>query len=508
VTGTPGHQRVRVAIVGSGFSGLGMAAALLRHGIDDFVVLEKADDVGGTWRDNTYPGAACDVPSLLYSYSYVPNPGWSRSFSPQGEILDYLRCFAAGQGILPHIRFGHGVTRARWDDESSGWVIETTAGTIVADVLVSARGPLSEPKLPSIPGIERFTGTMFHSARWNHEHDLTGERVAVIGTGASAIQFVPRIQPEVGRLSVFQRTPPWIIPRRDRTLGRLEHRVFRAVPPVQQSVRAAIYWGRELYVLGFVGTERRRRRMMGAAELVARRHLANQVPDPGLRDRLTPHYDMGCKRILISNDYYPALSQPNVDVVTDPIVEVTEHSVVTADGTEHPVDTVIFGTGFDVTNPETARTTIGRGGVSLADAWSTGLAAHRGTTVAGFPNLFIMVGPNTGLGHTSIVFVIESQIAYVLGALDAMSRDGIAALDPRREAQDQWNRRLAERSRRTVWTAGGCDSYYLDDRGHNVAVWPGSSWGLRRSLRRFDIESYRTVVGADDRPAGRAMLVG
>jgi len=494
---------VAVAIVGAGFSGIGLAAGLRRAGFDDFVVLEQADRVGGTWRDNTYPGAACDVPSNLYSFSFAPNPRWSRSFSPQGEIQDYLTDCARRFEIEPHLRFNHRVESARWDEEAQRWRIDSSGGPYCARFLVSARGPLSEPRLPDIAGISAFEGTMFHSARWDHDHDLTGERVAVIGTGASAIQFVPEIQPRVGSLTVFQRTPPWVLPRRDRQLTPAEHRLFELLPAAQLAVRAAVYWGRETYALGFVGPSARRRRVMAPAERLARRHLAAQVPDPELRAKLAPTYQMGCKRILLSNDYYPALGQPNVELVTDAISGIGRHSVLTAGGGEHPVDTIIWGTGFDVTGHAAAASTFGRNGIRLDHAWSSGMEAYRGTTVSGFPNLFFMVGPNSGLGHTSIVFVIESQIAYVIDALATMERAGASAFDVRPEAQDRWNRRLAQRSRSTVWTSGGCDSYYLDAAGRNVAVWPGSSWSYRRSLRRFDSDAYRLTSSGASR-ASRA----
>ncbi|HVX22723.1 MAG TPA: NAD(P)/FAD-dependent oxidoreductase [Acidimicrobiales bacterium] len=516
---------VDVAVVGAGFAGIGMAAGLLRAGHTDLVVLERGADVGGTWRDNTYPGAACDVPSNLYSFSFAPNPDWSRSFSPQPEIQGYLRRCADRFGVRPHIRFGHTVTRAAWDEAAQHWVLDVdravpgdgeTAGhetvrhetvRCTARVLVSARGPLSEPKLPAVAGLDRFTGTVFHSARWDHGHRLAGERVAVVGTGASAIQFVPQIQPEVASLTVFQRTPPWIIPRRDRAFTAAEHRLYAAAPAAQQAARAAVYWGREGYVLGFVG--HRFRRLAGRLPAaVARAHLARQVPDPALRAVLTPDYQVGCKRVLISSDYYPAVCRPNVEVVPDAVAEVRERSVVTAGGQEREVDTIIFGTGFDVTAHDAAERTHGIGGVSLADAWAGRLSAYKGTTVAGFPNLFLMVGPNAGLGHTSIVFIIESQVAYVLGALHHMRRHHLASVEVTAGAQQRWTDRLDRASRDTVWTDGGCRSYYLDDRGRNIAIWPGSSWSFHRALRRFDADAYRTVPGRRPRtaPAGAPAL--
>ena len=494
--------RHRVAIVGAGFAGIGLAVRLRQRGTDDFVVLERADDVGGTWRDNTYPGAACDVPSNLYSFSFCPNPTWTRSFSPQREIHDYLRSCALRFGVMPHIRFRHEVTRATWDDAAQCWDIETTGGRVRASVLVSARGPLSEPAIPDIPGLSSFAGTLFHSARWDHEHDLRGEKVAVIGTGASAIQFVPAIQPAVGTLTLYQRTAPWIIPRRDRALSRVEHALFRRVPAAQLAARAAIYWAREAYVLGFVGRPERRRRRARVATVAARRLLERQVRDPQLREKLTPRYELGCKRILIANDYYPALTRPNVEVVTARIAEVRPHSIVTSDGQERPVDTIVLGTGFDVTGHAAAEHTVGRDGRTLAEAWASRLAAYKGTTVAGFPNLFLMVGPNSGLGHSSIVFIIESQIRYILSALDRMERDGAGSVEVTAGAQESWTAEIERRSAATVWAAGGCRSYYLDDKGRNVAIWPGSSWAFRRATRRFDAAAYalraaRTTVSQD-----------
>ena len=428
---------MRVLVVGAGFAGLAMAVRLKQAGIDDFVILERGDDVGGTWRDNTYPGAACDVPSHLYSFSFAPNPRWTRAFSPQWEILDYLRDVARRYGIVPHLRLGTGAAALRWDDGERHWVVDVERqaeagsddaggnGGYTADVVVGAMGALSEPSLPDIPGIETFAGTLFHSAGWDHTHDLAGERVAVIGTGASAIQFVPEIQPAVAHLDVYQRTPPWIVPRRDRALRPLERRLFRAVPAVQQAIRAGIYWVRELLAFGFTHPQR-----MVPIQRLAAAHLARQVRDPDLRTRLTPDYTIGCKRILISNDWYPALQQPNVELVSDGIAEVRPHSVVTADGSERPTDTIICGTGFHVTDFPAGRRIHGPGGATLSDVWQArgSMEAYLGTTVAGFPNLFLLVGPNTGLGHTSMVFMIESQVAYVVDALAHMESTAATAL--------------------------------------------------------------------------------
>jgi cation diffusion facilitator CzcD-associated flavoprotein CzcO len=476
----------RIAIVGSGFSGIGLGIRLKQAGIHDFVILERADDLGGTWRDNTYPGCGCDVPSHLYSFSFAPNPEWSRTFSPQEEIWDYLRRCAEEHGLMPHIRYGHDLREGAWDEDAQSWELDTSAGPLSARVLVSAVGGLSEPRLPDIPGVEDFEGVAFHSAAWNHEHDLTGERVAVIGTGASSIQLVPQIQPRVARLHVFQRTPPWIVPQRDRALTRFERRLYRAFPPAQLAMRAAIYWARESFLTGFMYPDRGPR----LNERIALRHLEQQVPDPELRKKLRPRYRMGCKRILISDDYYPALTQPNVELVTDSISELRSGSIVTADGTERDVDTVIYGTGFHVLDMPIGQRIRNADGLRLEDVWQGSPRAHRGTTIAGFPNLFIMVGPNTGLAHNSIVFMIESQINYVLDSLRFMDREGVSAVEVRSEAQEAYNREVQARMEGTVWTTGGCKSWYLDAQGHNTTLWPGLTWRFRRATRHLDPAEY------------------
>ncbi|HEV2075249.1 MAG TPA: NAD(P)/FAD-dependent oxidoreductase, partial [Thermoleophilaceae bacterium] len=472
---------VRVAIVGSGFAGLGMAIRLKQEGVEDFVVLERADDVGGTWRDNSYPGATCDVPSHLYSFSFDPNPAWSRSFSPQPEIWDYLRGTAERHGVTPHLRLGHEVLAATWDEDRRRWAIETSRGSFTAQVLVSGVGALSEPATPRLPGLESFRGRVFHSATWDHSHDLTGERVAVIGTGASAIQFVPQIQPLVRRLALFQRTPPWVVPRTDRAFTALEKRLFRSLPAVQRLVRAAIYWSRESYVVGFTTNPK----AMKAVELLARLHLRRQVKGPGLREKLRPAYTIGCKRILISNDYYPALGEPNVEVVTDAIGEVRPGSIVSVDGTEREIDTIIFGTGFQVTEPAAATWIRGRGGRRLADAWRDGMTAYLGTAIAGFPNLFFLTGPNTGLGHTSMIYMIEAQVEYVLDALRTMDRRALGAVDVRPEVQADFNTELQRSMEGTVWTSGGCASWYLDASGRNTTLWPDFTFRFRRRTSSF-----------------------
>jgi cation diffusion facilitator CzcD-associated flavoprotein CzcO len=492
--------RSKVLVIGTGFAGLGMAIRLKQAGLDDFVVLERAGEVGGTWRDNTYPGAACDVPSHLYSFSFAPNPDWSRSFSPQAEIQEYLRRTATEFGVRAHIRFHHEVLGAVWDETAQRWRVQTNAGEFEADVLISATGALSDPQVPPLPGLDRFEGTVFHSARWRHDHDLTGKRVAVVGTGASAIQFVPQIQPQVEHLTVFQRTPPWILPRWDRPFRPAEQWAFRHLPLMQRIARAGIYWGREQMVAGFVVTPN----LMRVAERLARRHLERSVPDPGLRAKLTPDYRIGCKRILISNDYLPSLTEPNVDLVAAGLAAVRERSVIAADGSEHEVDTMIFGTGFHVTDIPVADRITGPGGLTLKGHWAAGMKAYKGTAVAGFPNLFLLVGPNTGLGHSSQVFMIESQIAYVLDAVRHLQRTGdvVAVRD---EAENEWDVGVQRAMGRTVWTTGGCASWYLDDRGRNTTLWPGSTWRFRRHTARFDPSAYRVLEPA---PTPESVSVG
>ncbi len=478
--GVPASRHVRVAIVGAGFGGLGMAIRLKQAGIDDFVVLERAGDVGGTWRDNTYPGCACDVPSHLYSFSFALHPGWSRTFSGQQEIWAYLRGCVDRFDLAGHLRYNHPVTEMRWDDQRRHWQLASPAGDYTADALVVAGGPLSEPSTPDIAGLDTFAGKVFHSARWDHTHDLAGRDVAVIGTGASAIQFVPRIAPEVASLRLFQRTAPWILPRSDRRITAAERAVYRAVPAAQRLVRTAIYWVREATGFNFLHPAG-----MRLGQLIARRHLRRSVPDPVLRQRLTPGYTMGCKRVLLSNDYYPALQRSTVDLVTEPIREVRPDAVVTADGAVHPVDTIIFGTGFHVTDMPSAHHIHGRDGVSLAQSWAGTMSSYYGVGFAGFPNLFMLLGPNSGLGHNSVVFMIESAVEYVLRALRHLDRTGLAAIEPSREAQDRFTAWVDRRMAGTVWLAGGCRSWYLDATGRNSALWPSYSYRYRLATRRW-----------------------
>jgi cation diffusion facilitator CzcD-associated flavoprotein CzcO len=484
-------EHFRVLIIGSGFSGLGMAIRLKERGLTHFAVLERLDGLGGTWRANHYPGLCCDVPSHLYSYSFELNRHWTRGFASGPEIREYLDNTAEKYGVLPFIRFGHEVQQAAWNDDAQRWDVETNRGRMTAEVLVSAAGALSEPSVPDIPGLDSFEGHAFHSADWDHEHDLAGKRVAVVGTGASAIQFVPQIQPLVSKLYVFQRTPPWIIPRLDHEITKPEHFLLRWIPFAEAFVRLAIYVMLEVRVLGF-----RRPAIMRLFANVAKWHLKRQVPDPQLREKLTPDYVIGCKRILIADDYYPALSQPNVEVITSGVQEIRPRAVVGDDGTEHEVDTIIWGTGFRVTDPPIAHRVRGRAGLTLMEHFKRdGFKALYGISVPGFPNLFYMLGPNTGLGHTSMVYMIESQIRYILDALRKMERSAARTVDVRPEVVDEFDQRVQRLMEGTVWTAGHCHSWYLDDTGRNTTLWPTWTISYRNKTRSFDPGKYVATNG-------------
>jgi cation diffusion facilitator CzcD-associated flavoprotein CzcO len=477
--------------VGTGFGGIGMGIALKQAGYDDFIILDKEDDLGGTWRDNQYPGCACDVPSPLYSYSFEPNPDWSRLFAPQREIWAYLRGCARKYGLEAHIRYGSVVEQMHWDEDERRWDVQTVEhgelGSWRPRAVVSAAGALHLPAYPDIPGAERFAGTSFHSARWDHSCDLAGKRVAVIGTGASAIQFVPEIAAQAGQLTVFQRTPPWIHPRPDAPIPARMQSVFRKAPVTARALRDAIYLGLELRALGFAVSPK----LMAPLEAVARRHLASQVTDPALRARLTPDYTIGCKRILLSSDYYPALQRPNVSLVTEGITGITEAGVTTADGEEHKADVIIYATGFKAIESVTSLNISGRDGRKLRTA---NLEAYRGITAAGFPNLFLLLGPNTALGHTSVVFMIETQIQHVLSCLRLLAKDKADAIEVAESAQRRYNDALQRRLRRAVWSEGGCRSWYLDSDGVNRTLWPGFTfeyWARTRRARPGDYTMLR-----------------
>ncbi|MFD3500786.1 flavin-containing monooxygenase [Streptomyces sp. NPDC058678] len=485
------HEHVRVAVIGSGFGGLGAAVRLRREGVTDFVVLERADSVGGTWRDNTYPGCACDVPSHLYSFSFAPNPEWPRTFSGQQHIRAYLEHVADVFRLRPHIRFDSEVKTMTWNAERLCWDIETAAGSLCADFVVSATGPLSDPRIPDIPGLDTFPGKVFHSARWDHDFDLRGKRVAMVGTGASAIQIVPAVQPLAEKLTLFQRTPPWVMPRVDRAITGAERLLHRRLPVTTQ-LRRGLLWGiRELQVQLFT----KRPDELGLVEALAKRNMARSIKDPALRAKLTPDYRIGCKRILLSSEYYPALAEPNVDVVASGLSEVRGSTLVAADGTEAEADVIVFGTGFHVTDMPIADRVVGADGRTLAEAWAAGgaMEALRGGSVPGFPNWMTVIGPNTGLGNSSMILIIESQLNYMVDFVRQLRvLGGQVALDARPGAVRAWNRRVQERMKRTVWNTG-CDSWYLDANGRNTTIWPGTTAEFRRATRRVDLSEYEVL---------------
>ncbi|MFC4337826.1 flavin-containing monooxygenase [Salininema proteolyticum] len=476
-----GTRTVDVAVIGAGFGGIAAGAQLKRNGFHDFAILEKHGEVGGTWWENTYPGCACDVPSHLYSLSSHLNPDWSDTFASQPEILQYLKDSARALGITPHIRFRCEVEDARWNDEASLWELETSRGPLRARFLVSASGPFAEPSVPKIDGIADYRGKTFHSSRWDHDYDLAGKRVAVVGTGASAIQFVPEIRRRAARVTVFQRTAPWIMPRGSRPMRGWEKALLRAVPGANRLRRTALYWGRESWAVGFLNPS-----VMRRAQRLSHLHLRRQVRDPETRRRLTPDYTMGCKRVLLSNDYWRAFNHDDTELVTSPLRHMDADSLTTADGVRHEADAVIWGTGFHVTDPPVAHLITGRGGRTLAERWTPTMSAYKSTTVPGFPNLFMLLGPNSALGHNSVVLMIEAQLKQVMKVLKHMRRTGSRSIEPTEAALDDYRASVGRRMKGTVWVAGGCDSWYLDSAKNPSTVWPGfvpQFWAAQSRLR-------------------------
>ncbi|GAB08229.1 putative oxidoreductase [Gordonia araii NBRC 100433] len=487
-----------VVIIGSGFSGLGMGIALKKDGRDDFVILEKAGDVGGTWRDNTYPGAACDVPTHLYSYSFEPRSNWERLWSYQPEIFNYLKEVSDKYGLGPHLRFHQVAERGYWDEDEMRWHLWTADGQeYVAQFVVSAIGALHIPSIPEIDGIENFGGHAFHSAQWDHSVDLTGKKVAVIGTGASAIQFVPEIVDKVDELQLYQRTPAWVLPRENVNIPAAAQRAFARIPGLRRVFRSGMYWGAEAgaYALN------NRPALLKTVELIGKAHIRRQIDDKELRAKLTPDYRPGCKRLLGSNTYYQALNLAKSEVITDSITGATADGLVTADGRERPADVIIYGTGFHVTDSFESLSIKGKGGADLIARFrEEGPMAHRGITVADMPNAFFLLGPNTGLGHTSIVFMIESQIHYVRDAIRMVDQRGVDAIMPRSEVQSAYNEDLQRRLAGSVWNTGGCQSWYLDEHGNNRTLWPGYTWRYWLSTRRVRPQEYEFLARPGSTP--------
>ncbi|HEY1833111.1 MAG TPA: NAD(P)/FAD-dependent oxidoreductase [Solirubrobacteraceae bacterium] len=477
-------------VVGAGFGGIAAAIELRRAGVAEITVLERGADVGGVWQHNTYPGAACDVPSHLYSYSFAPNPRWGRRFALQGEIRDYVRDAAARGGVLERVRCGVEAKRARWLEDDGVWEVECSDATRRAELLVTACGQLSRPEIPRIAGIESFAGEAFHSSGWRHDLDLRGKRVGVIGTGASAIQFVPRIQSQVASLTVVQRTAPWILPKLDRAYSPLAKRLFASVPALQSAGRFGLWAALEVAIAGFVGHEA----VLSPFAAVGRAHLRRQVPDARLRELLTPRFTIGCKRILLSSDWYPTLTKPNVELVAQPIACADEHGIELADGSRRELDVLIYGTGFSAHDFVAPMQVEGRDGQTLVHAWDGLPNAWHGLSVPGFPNLFLMYGPNTFGGSGSAIYVLESQARHVAAAARAMQSRRAHRIEVRADAHERFLSELRQRQRSTVWATGGCTSWYLDEQGRDPTNWPGYTIEYRRRTSRIDPTVYELAA--------------
>ena len=481
-------EEVDTIIVGSGFGGLGMGIRLARESERSFLILERADDVGGTWRDNTYPGVACDIPSHLYSFSFRPKTDWGQFYANGAEIQKYLKDSARQEGLLPHLRFATEVLEMRWQPDSARWHLETTTGQYHCRVLVVAAGRLSEPRIPEIPGLADFAGPVFHSSEWDHSVDLAGRRVGVVGTGASAIQIAPNISGAAESVVLFQRTPAYIVPRADRAYSDVEMRVLARVPGAIERLRSQLFWDAEAGFAKRIGLP------AAVAEFrdVALGHLASQVADPALRARLTPDYEIGCKRVALSDEFYPAISSGAVRLEPSALTSLDGDRASAASGAEYELDVLVLATGFHTTRPPFATRVFGRRGLALSERWSQGMVAHASTTVAGFPNLFVIDGPNASLGHNSAVHMIETQIAFILSALDHLEIVNGEVLEVSREAEDAWVSELDRRSASTVWLTGGCESWYVDDRSHRLTLlWPDFASAFRDEVGTFDPRGYR-----------------
>jgi cation diffusion facilitator CzcD-associated flavoprotein CzcO len=467
-----------------------MAIKLRKINFDDFLILEKASDVGGTWRDNTYPGAECDVPSPVYSFSFFKNPSWSKLFGGQSEIYDYLRLVAHEFKIYKHIQFGTEVIRAEFVEHQAIWRISTAAGQIIeSQFLILGTGGLSRPSFPVFPGQELFKGTVFHTARWNHDISLEGLNVGVIGTGASGIQVAPAIAQEVGHLKIFQRTPPWILPKPTKKFGNAEHLIFAKFPVIQGLLRTLLYWIFEVRAIGLIYPK-----LVKRVQGQAKQFIKKSVKNPLTAEQLTPNYVLGCKRVLLSNNYYEIFNKPHVALVTSGIERFYEKGLVTKDGTYHTLDAIVFATGFQVTEQGVPFPILGLGGQSLEERWQRhGAEAYRGSSLSGFPNAFVLMGPNTGLGHNSMVYMIEAQIDYIAQALQVATEEQVDFIDVKESSQSRYNQEIQSRFKGTVWAEGGCKSWYQTSKGKIVALWPGFSFTFRKSLRFFDREAYNFV---------------
>lgn len=505
MTGNPmSTHTLDVAVIGGGFAGIGTAIRLKQRGIHDFAIFERGTAIGGTWRDNTYPGAACDIPSRLYSYSFAPNPNWSRTYSGSNEILGYIEAMAAEFRLGPHIRFGHNISGIAFDEQAGVWEIsvEGHAEPIHARAVVLASGPLANASFPDIRGIETYRGHKIHSARWDHEYDFTGKRVAVVGTGASAVQIIPELVDKAASVKVFQRTPGWVLPRVDRRTNGLTKELYRRVPAAEQLARRAWFYGHESVALGVVWNTPLTR----VVELVGKAQLRRQVKDPWLRRQLTPDFRAGCKRLLMTDDYYPALQRDNCKLITWPIARISEHGIRTAEGIEHQADCIVFATGFDVSKTGTPVPVIGRDGRNLAEEWSRGAYAYKSVAVSGYPNLFLTFGPNSGPGHNSALVYMEAQIDYLVGAIGVILDRDLRMLDVRRDRQDRYNAAIQRKLSATTWNSG-CRSWYLTDDGFNATMYPGFATQYVHQLRAVDLDDYLVVEQTADQRRQRVAPV-
>jgi cation diffusion facilitator CzcD-associated flavoprotein CzcO len=477
--------RTRVVVIGAGFGGIGLGIKLKAAGLDDFVILEKSDSVGGVWRENRYPGAACDVPSHLYSFSFEPRADWPRKYADQADILDYLIHCARQYGLEPHIRFGAEVSEARWEETANHWIVRTRRGAVFeAQALVTATGQLSKPVIPALPGLADFAGPAFHSAQWRSDVHLAGKRIAVIGTGASAIQFVPAIAPLADRLTVFQRSAAYVLPKPDKVYPGWQRALYRHIPGALRLSRLLQYLNHEVTAFAFVAFPS----ALKVKRPAFRRHLRKGVVDPDVRARLVPDYRIGCKRILLSNDYFQAFDRPNVELVTTSIRQIRADAIITTDGTERKIDCIIFGTGFAATDFLVPMKVSGVHGQDLHQAWRNGAEAYLGMTVTGFPNFFMLYGPNTNLSHNSIVFMLESQIRYIVACLRRL-RGGARSIAVKPDVQQRFNARIRQRLENTVW-AKGCTSWYLTADGRNTTNWPGYTFEFRLKTRAPNWQDY------------------
>lgn len=485
-----GNRRVVDAVVlGGGISGIASVIRLRREaGLENVVLIERAEQLGGTWLHNTYPGAACDIPSSLYSFEFAPNPDWSRVFAKQGEILGYIQDVASRFGVYDRTMLGTEVTQARWDESSQRWLIDTTAGGFSTPIFVFGVGALNEPLIPEIPGTDIFEGTQFHSARWNHDHDLTGERVAVVGSGASSIQLVPAIQPRVKELVYLQRTAGWVWPKPDwRTTG-FERAIYRRFPMTQRLLRAGQLLFADSLIRAYLHV-----RIARLLNVVGRLHLLVLVRDRKLRRVLTPTHDTGCKRIMISNDYLPAVVKDNVNVVPHGLREIRAHSIVTTDGNEHPVDTIVWSTGFHAVDPPFIEHLYGRDGRSLAEVWQRNPRAYMGASINGFPNAFMMWGPNSGTGCNFVM--VEAQLNYVIAAIKAMRCSKASSLDIKEDVVTRWKAEMNYKMSASTWTQGGCQSWYQDDAGEIHAIYGGDMFGFLRRGRKVHMDMFTVRYG-------------